>query len=305
MPDPVAEAPGATAEGSPPAANTSPWYSDWQKPDGTINPESFKRLPEDIRWAGEPLSKYNTAEDLVRGFANLTTLVGKKGLIPLPANSSPEAIAERKALLDGINGVPKTGKDYGLTRPSDVPEQAWDAGYVEKVSDWAQKHSIGPAAMKELLSGVVAPQVKGQLANAETQRTTFLANEDRLFEEQIGKDALTRDKADALAERGATDLGFDLAVPAQAGLLKYAAVKLAMVKHALSVGEDAYVAGEGAKGEGGDAFALAQDAASNPANPFYAPLYDSQHPQHAMAKEKVDQLFARAQAMAERSAGRR
>lgn len=276
--------------------SAAPWHSDWAKPDGTLNAESYKRLPEDVRWVGETLSKYKTADDLARGVANLTTAVGKKGLIPLPANAPPEAVAERKALLDGINGVPKEAKDYGLTRPAEVPEGAWDPAYVEKVAGWAQKHSVGPAAMKELLNGVVATQVKGQIAAQETARTTFLADQDKAFDEQIRLDAIPREKADALAERAAVSLGFDMTKPEQAGLLQYAAVKLAMLRHAIAVGEDHYVAGETAKGEGGDAMALANDALTNPANPYFEVLKNPQHPQFKMVAAKMDGWFRQAAA---------
>lgn len=109
---------------------------------------------------------------------------------------------------------------------------------------------------------------------------------------------MPRDKADALAERGATALGLDLTKPEQAGLLKYAAVKLMAVRHAVAVGEDSYVAGEANKGEGGDAMALAQDAINNKANPLNAPLFDTSHPQHKSAKEKVDGWFRQAAAKA-------
>ena len=285
----------------PPAPPEGSWSSSWLKPDGSLNSESYAKLPEDVRWVGESLSKYKTADDLARGFANLTTAVGKKGIIPLPANAPAEAVAERKALLDGINGVPKEAKDYGLTRPADVPEHAWDPAYVEKVAGWAQKHSVGPAAMKELLNGVVASQVKGQIAAQETARTTFLADQDRVFDEQIRLDAIPREKADALAERAAVALGFDMTKPEQAGLLKYAAVRLAMLRHSLAVGEDSYVAGEIEKGEAGDPMTLAQDAINNAANPLNAPLMDSRHPQHKMAKEKVDAWFRRAQAKLEKA----
>lgn len=300
MADPVVAEP-VTGAAVAPVVNTSPWYSDWTKPDGTLNPESYKRLPEDVRWVGDTLAKYKTPDELARGFANLTTAVGKKGLIPLDANASKEAVAERWQLLAGVNGVPKEAKDYGLTRPNDVPEQAWDAGYVGKVAEWAHKNTVSPGAMKSLLSEVVAPQVKAQLAQAETQRGDFLRQQEQLFEDQIKLDMIPRDKADALAERAATALGFNMEDPAQAGLLQYTAVKLAMLRHALATGEDSYVAGEGAKGEGGDAMALALDAVNNPANPLNAPLMDARHPQHKEAKAKVDTWFRQAAAKMEKT----
>lgn len=299
----MAEAAPTITENKPDSGGNGdkPWSSDWLKPDGTLNADSYKRLPEDVRWTGETLSKYKTVDDLVRGTANLLTAVGKKGIIPLPANAPAEAIAERKALLDGINGVPKEAKLYGLKRPEAIPEGAWDEGYVGKVAEWAHKHSVGPAALTDLLQSVTGPQVAAQLASRETQRTEFLAAQDKAFEEQIRLDAIPREKADALAERAAVALGFKMDDPAQAGLLKYSAVKLAMLRHAVAVGEDQYVSGEGAKPEGGDAMALAQDAINNAANPLNAPLMDHRHPQHKMAKEKVDQWFRMAQAKLEKS----
>lgn len=278
-----------------------PWSEGWLKSDGTLNSENYARLPEDIRWTGETLSKYKTVDDLVRGTANLLTAVGKKGIIPLPANAPKEAIAERKALLDGINGVPKEAKEYGLKRPDAIPETAWDEKYVGAVAEWAHKHSVGPAALTDLLNNVTAPNVTAQLQSREAQRTQFLAEQNQKFEEQIRLDAIPKEKADALAERAAVALGFNMDDPAQKGLLQYSAVKLAMLRHALATGEDSYVAGEGLKSEGGDSQALAQDAVNNPANPLHTPYWDAQHPQHQMAVEKVTQLFKLATAKLEKA----
>jgi hypothetical protein len=46
--------------------------------------------------------------------------------------------------------------------------------------------------------------------------------------------------------------------------------------------------------------ALANDALTNPANPLNAPLMDHRHPQHKMAKEKMDQWFRKAAAINEK-----
>lgn len=285
-----ADAPSTTGTTGNPVevapVNTQPFYTDWLKPDGSFNAASYDRLPEDVRYVKDTLSKYRNPEELVRGIAHLQTLGGKKGLIPLPANAPKDAIAERKSLLDSINGVPKEAKDYGMSRPQEWPEDHWNGKMVENLTTWAHKNSINPAALKELTDTQLG-SLKEQLAQSAQQEQLAIASHDAEFSKQAALDRIPLDRAKALAERGATALGLDLNNPEHATLFKIASVKMMALRHAQATGEDKFVAGEAAKGEGGDAEALYNDAMHNPANPLYGPLYDPGHPQHAQAKEKV------------------
>lgn len=293
------EAPPAPPPAAPPpAAPPAPNLADWRKPDGTINHAAFAALPEDIRYVGDTLSKYKTDVDMFRGIANLQTLGGKKGLIPLPANAPADAIADRKNLLDSINGVPKEAKDYGFKRPEDLPAEMWSDKQAEAFSAWAHENSVSPAAANKLVK-LQADFIKGQAAEQATYEKTFYETQAKAFSDAIRAENIPAEKADAMALAGAAALitGFDVTKPEHEALLKNADMKLAFMRHALSTGEDTFVAGEpGAGGGGANPEAEAKDIMHNKANPLYAPLYDARHPQHKQAKEKVDQLLRRATA---------
>lgn len=283
-------APPAGAPVVPPVAapvSVAPQFTTWDSADGKLNPAYYDKLPDDVKWVKDELSKYGTRDELVRAFANKTTLAGKKGLIPLPDNAPPEARADRKALLDGINGVPKEAKDYGLTRPAEVPEAAWNQGLADNFTKWAWENSVSPAAMKQLAK-VQSEAIKGNLSSQQEYERNFWAEQDKAFDAQIRVEGVPSDKATALIERAATALGFDLKDPKDQMTLKGAKVRLAMMRHALQTGEDSFVAGETARGDGGDPLALASDASHNKANPLYEPLHNPSHPQHKEAKAKLD-----------------
>lgn len=284
----VTAAPAATVTAAAPATT-------WSNPDGTLNQSYFEKLPEDIRYLKDSFAKYKTETDFFRGIAHQQTMAGQKGLIPLPANAPKEAVEARKALLDGINGVPKEAKDYGIARPQDIPVEAWNQGVADSFAAWCQKNSVNPAAAKELMA-VQMKSVTEAIASNKQGESDFYAGEAKTFGELIAKEGIKADRAEELANRGATALGVDLTQERNQILMKNSTFKLAMARHAISVGEDSFVAGETAKGTDGDALSLAMDAASNPANPLYTPLQDSSHPQYKMAKEKIDGWWRQAAA---------
>ena len=273
---------------APPAAPPAPAFTTWDSPDGKLNPADYEKLPEDVRWIKDDLVKYGTRDELVRAYANKTALVGKKGLLPLPPNAPPEVVAERKAMFDSFNGVPKEPKDYGVTRPPEIPEQAWNEPLVENFTKWAHENSVNPAAVKKLVA-VQLEGVKSQLAQQELYEKNFWSEQDKKFTTQVRTENVPLDKAQSLVERGATMLGLDPKNESDALVLKNANVRLAMMRHALSVGEDTFIQGEAQKSEGGDALSLATDALNNPSNPYHAVLTQGpSHPQYKEVKAKMD-----------------
>lgn len=289
----------ATTTSTAAAATTTATNGSLLAADGSFAPSFYETLPEDIRGLKDDIAKFKTPGELARAYAHNKHFAGQKGLIPLDANAPKEAREARKALLDSIGGVPKEAKDYGLARPADVPERAWDPAYVGKVQEWAHRNSIPPAAMKELLNDVVATNIKEQILGQQANEGKFWNDQQAAFDAAIRAEGINSEKANALAERGATALGFDMEKPTDKLILKNATVRLAMMRHAIATGEDSYVNGESEKG-GGDAMALAKDMSENPANPMYAPLHDPKHPQHKMAVQKADELWRRAAAQQEK-----
>lgn len=282
-----------TASTSTAATNgnaTGAFYADWIKPDGSLNADSYKRLPEDIRYFGDKLARYKNPEELVRGFAHLEHMASGKGILPLPANAPADAIAQRKALMDSANGVPKEPKGYGLAKPEKLPEGVeWNDKRAEAFSTWAHKHSVAPQAAKELFDWYLS-EIGGDAQSQSAYVNNFFAEQNTQWQKFATTQGIPVDKADALVERGAIALGFNMQDQNHQTLLKNATVRAALMKHALATGEDSSITGsnEGAASSGPET--EMQDIMHNEANPLYAPLYDSSHPQHRMAKEKVEQL---------------
>jgi hypothetical protein len=287
----AAAASAATAAAAAAAAQAGqPFHADWMKADGTLNPAAYDRLPEDVRYMKDTLAKYKTAEELVRGMAYTQTLNGKKGLIPLPANARPEVIAERKQVLDSINGVPKEAKDYGFKKPDGVPDALWRDAQAEGFSKWAHENSVSPAAANKLI-GLQLEFAKSELAAEDARVKDFFDGHAKAFEAQCRTDNIPLDQANALAERGAAALGIDITKPEGEAIMKNSQVKLAMMRHAQATGEDTFVKGDTRNGGEGDPFAQVTDMVHNKANPLYEPLHNQSHPQHAMAKAKADGLW--------------
>lgn len=291
---------------APVAAPVTPaaQFSEWRKSDGTINHEAFKALPEDIRYVGESLSKYKTDVDLFRGIAHLQTLGGKKGLIPLPDNAPKEVQAERKALLDSINGVPKEAKDYGIAKPANLDDKYWMPELADGFTNWAHKWSVSPAAVKEIV-GMQMGTVQKQLDTQAQHEQQFWDNEQKTFDNQLRTEGVQSDRAQALVERGAIKLGLDMKDPQTQTFLKGANARLMAMRHAIATGEDSSVKANTSNAGEADPEQMASDAVHNKANPLYEPLYNASHPQHKMAKEKVDGLWRLAAEMKARKAGAR
>lgn len=284
---PLDAAAQAAAAAAAAASANQPFHADWVKPDGTLNSAVYDRLPEDVRYMKDTLGKYKTAEELVRGVANIQTFAGKKGLIPLPDNAPPELRAERKAVLDSVNGVPKEAKDYGIARPADLPEAQWDQGMADNFVKWAHENSVSPAAAKKLIA-LQIDTIKTQSAAQAAYETKFFEDQAKAFGESVRATNMPLDRANQLAERGAAELGLDLNKPEHQLLMKNADVRLMAMRHAMAVGEDTFVKGQEGAGADNDPMALAQDATHNKANPLYEPLHNQSHPQHSMAKAKLD-----------------
>lgn len=277
-------------QGAGNGAGSGAFYADWIKPDGSLNPKSYERLPEDIRYFGEKLSRYKNPEELVRGFAHLDHMASGKGILPLPANAPADAIAQRKALMDSANGVPKDAKDYGLKKPEKLPEGVeWNDKRAEAFSTWAHKHSVSPGAAKELFDwylSEIGNDAQGQAAYV----NNFFAEQATTWQKFATQQGIPVEKADSLVERGAIALGFNLQDQNHQTLLKNATVRAALMKHALATGEDSSISGDNNQSRTDGPETEMNDIMHNPAHPMYAALYDSNHPQHRMAKEKVEQL---------------
>jgi len=273
-PAPVAPAaapsPSPAPAAAPAPAVTAPYYADLFQSDGGLNHKALDRLPDHLKGIRPLLERQTKIDGIFQSWEQANTLASKKALAPLPANATPELIAERKQLMDTFNGVPKDVKDYGIGRPADLPENQWNQGLVDNFAAWAHKNSVSPSAVKELL-GVQVGAVKQQLQAQSQYEQQFYAQEQQTFDAAIKRENIPAERAQALVEKGAIAFGLDLANEKTKNFLKGADARLMAMRHAIAIGEDRMVTGtEGGGNKGQDYAAMATDIQRNPANPEYA-----------------------------------
>ena len=252
------------------SAATEPYFKSWLQSDGTLSAAALDRLPDHLKDLRPTLERQKTLDDVLVVMKNQQVLSGKKALAPLPPGSPPEAIAERKALLDGINGVPKEAKDYGITRPADLPENLWSQKMADKYSAWAHKYSVSPAAAKELMGenlGIIREQLAEQ-ANYETQ---FYAKESQKFEEIARTENIPLDRAQAMIDKAVIAFGLDPKDPQTERWLKSANTKSVLMRHAIAIGEDRTITGNAGTGASTQSYKEQADSIRrDPANPLNA-----------------------------------
>lgn len=290
----VVAIPAAPAAPAAPSGVNEPWAKEWIQPDFTLNHKALDRLPDHLKGLRPVLERQKTFEDVLGVTQHAQFLAGKKGLAPLAADAPPEARTERKALLDTINGVPALAKDYGITKPADLPDQYWNAKLADGFTEWGHKNSVPPAAMKELVSRQLGA-IKEQLTAQADYEKQFEATQNSQFEAQAKQANIAMDKAQELVEKGARSLGLDPENPNTKLLLRSADARLMAMRHALATGEDSFVQGKASDAPAADPSKLASDIQHNPANPLYAVYWNRENKytrtDHEAAVAKVNELY--------------
>jgi hypothetical protein len=259
-----------TAATTSAASTADPYYRDLIGSDGSINHKSLERLPEHVKGVSPLLQNCKTLDDVFMRYEQANNLASKKALAPLLPNAPKELVAERKALLDAMNGVPKEPKDYGIAKPKDLPDRVWHQGLADFAANWAHKWSVGGNALKELIDGNLG-FVKGQLDHQAQEETQFWAKEQKVFEDWTTTKGLAADRATALLEKAVVGLGLDPKDKQTEIWLKSALTRRTLIEHAISTGDDNSAAPSGGGGEGTNYAELAASARRDPDNPLYGP----------------------------------
>jgi hypothetical protein len=284
--------PPSSAQPPPTSGISEPWAKSWIKPDFSLDHAALERLPDHLKGMKDTLSNYGKFEDALTGWQNQQVMAGKKALAPLPADAKPEVFADRKALMDTINGVPANPKDYGITKPADLPDGHWNQVMADKYAAWGHKYSVPPVAMKELM-GEQLGTVKGQLAEQAKGEAQFWSEQDRGFQAIIQRDNIAADRASALVEKGAVALGLDITNEQTKTFLKGTDARLMAMRHAIAIGEDkAVTATGGQNNNAGDPAELANSVVRDASNPLNGPYWNKDgkysRADHEAAVEKVN-----------------
>lgn len=274
-----------------------PWIKDFIAPDFSLNHKALERMPEHLKGFAPTLQKYQNFESLIVGMQNQQVMLGKKALAPLPGDANEAARTERKALLDTINGVPTTAKDYQITKPQDLPDNAWNQPLADAFTNWAHKHIVPPSAAKELIA-MTAESTKAQLVAQQQGEQSFWAEQQKTFETILKTENIPADRAAALVEKGAIALGLDLNNEGTKIFLKGSDARLMAMRHAMATGEDQVANGQTSSSES-DPASQAKSAQQDPSNPLYAPYWnrDGKYSRAAQdaAVAKVNEWFRQAE----------
>lgn len=279
---------GAPTPASTPApagggsAVADPFWNGYFRTDGTLDRSRLDKLPDELKDARPFLERLKSPDDLFKSYVHAQKLVREKGLTPLREGASEAEIAEHRATLAKINGVPEKPEGYGIKRPDDVPESVWDQSYTDAMSKLLHKHALPPAAVQEL----VAEHTKLQMAALEKAEQSAALEESKLIEQEQaklkGEFGLLYDRKIQDAVRGAKWLGIDIHDP----IFKNASMVIAAAKVADRIKEASHVDGQGAGAEGAPSPAAEITAmTSDPKHKFYNALRDPNNPLHTYAIE--------------------
>lgn len=291
MPDPITPPAGAPPASTPPAAapnpSPAPWYGELFGQGGAINKTAWDKAPEAFKPYVPTFQKYNDLESLLLGFGNASQFAGRKALLPLPDNAPPEARAEMEAHLRSLNRVPEKPEGYGLKRPEDLPEEAWNPQLAQEFSALAHKHAISPQAVSELMAMQVG-STKSLIAQAQAQQAAYFSEQGKAIDQLAQSKNMTRERANDVAKRGADLLGISLENPGFQTVEIYSAC----LKAAELMGsEGKLVSGDAPESSAMDERGLALDIMNNPQNPLHKAYNDPMNPVHKHARAKVDAYY--------------
>ncbi len=296
----IADPNAAPATSTPPAPQNAPqtspqpstpppsdWAKGWVKADGSLDHSAFDKAPDEFKAMKKDLERYKTLPDYIKGQRAHAEMLGKKGLVdPLPADATPEQIAERTTLLRKVNGAPDKPEGYALTKPEAIPDEMWNADLAKAVTDLAHKHALPPAAVQEL----AALQLKATQDQATAQQaaeTAWFDGQDKLIRENLTKEGLDYAKGLDAAQRAGRKWG----VAPDSPLLKNATVFLLLNRLSKAGAEAGLVKGEqdhfgvNPAMTNEQAEKAADDIMRNKANPLHKAYWDGAHPDNAKAKE--------------------
>lgn len=276
---PAPAAPAAPAGG--PAVQEAFWKG-WINDDGTVNKNRYDHLPEELKPLRPTLDKLNTLPDILKTYAHANTLVGKKGLMPLRPDAGDAEKAEFNARIREVLGVPDDIKEYGIKRPDDIPAEYWNDEYANKMLAAIHKNNIPPAAAKELVKineEFTRSELMRLAAEREKAEDARIAEVNKEVAKEWGNDVVGKLSE---AQRGAKFLGVDEnseAFKYNAGGLAFACQRAyEHIKEARLMADETSGADTGRSAED-ELRAMTTD----PANKYYKPLMDENHPGHREA----------------------
>lgn len=245
-------------------------------PDGTFVQDWSQKLPEEFADARVSLARYKSVGELIKAYRHAEGLIGKKGVIPPTAESSPEQVSEYRKVM----GVPEKPEAYAEAIKPDIklPDGIqWSDEIAQQYFNLAHRHNIPASAMKELAQLNLKQrefEMRAQIGQIEEGKRNGLASLQQYwgpnFENNI-----------RLAKRAAHTVEVD---PNTYGFGDPEVVK-AFVKLASKLGEGSLTSGASMPQSTGDYAAKAKDIQTNKDNQYYKRYWDGDPDIQNMVRE--------------------
>lgn len=153
-------APTESTPAAPPSGDVTVTETPAQTPGPTPQTSWRDSLGDELR-DNPSLTKFDDVGGLAKSYVEVSSLIGKKGLIPPDEHSTPEQVNEFYTAL----GRPETPEGYeaGSYEPPEILAEIWDVNGVAEVTKAA--HELGVS--KEQFAGLVDALAQSQARNLE------------------------------------------------------------------------------------------------------------------------------------------
>lgn len=238
--------------------------------DGNFAPDFHSKLPEDLKG----LEKFRSPKQLLEGYRNLETLMGKKAdAVVIPRADAPK---EDWAPVLKRLGVPDSPDGYGLKVPENLPEGvSVNPAELKEFATFAHGLGLTPQQVSKLQEfdiGRAGKQVAGGAAQAQALAQQEFASQQDVLNKAWGNGNERTQKA-ALAERAALTFGFTQDEVKSDPLFRNAKFVMALARAGAAMSEDTLVKGSEVNSAGGMK-AKGLDIINNPQNPLYKAYHD-------------------------------
>lgn len=234
--------------------------------DGNFAPDFTTKLPDDLKG----LEKFRSPKQLLDGYRNLETLMGKKAdAVVIPRADAPKE--EWAPVLKRL-GVPDSPDGYGLKVPDKLPEGVTvNPEELKEFATFAHGLGLTPQQVSKLQEydiGRAGKAVAGGAAQAQALEQQAFAKEQETLDKAWGNGNERTQKA-ALAERAALTFGFTPEEIKADPLFRNAKFVMTLARAGAAMSEDRLVKGADVNSAGGMK-AKGMDIINNPQNPLYA-----------------------------------
>ena len=246
----------------------------WISADGALTDGWQKALLGEEFHDNATLGTFKDLNTMAKSLVDTKAMVGKKLEAPGEDASPEQLTAWRKTV-----GAPETADDYGSLRPESVPADLWDDGGEAAVREIAHKHSIPPAALKDLME-VYGSELAGGLESSEADQAATLQGEGAKLREAWGGEY---DTNLATASRVAQTVGLSTSHPSFGD----AEIVKAFAKFGSLISESKLVAGENVGLDGSNRARIASFADSKSTDPVVRDYHGANGAERQLAAQNI------------------